>query len=69
MFLSGLILQKQTMHEGLEQVDRIIICSDGCYKHKDLNAMINHSGAFEFDGIFEDDASLWQMKKVNADTR
>ena len=49
----------------LEQVDRIIICSDGCYRHTDLNAMINHGGAFEFDGIFEDDASLIEMKKSN----
>lgn len=53
------------MHEELEQVDRIIICSDGCYRHTDLNAMINHGGAFEFDGIFEDDASLIEMKKSN----
>lgn len=53
------------MHERLEQVDRIIICSDGCYRHTDLNAMINHGGAFEFDGIFEDDASLIEMKKSN----
>lgn len=53
------------MHEELEQVDRIIICSDGCYQHTDLNAMINHGGAFEFDGIFEDDASLIEMKKSN----
>ena len=51
------------MHEGLEHVDRIIICSDGCYRHTDLNVMINHGGAFEFDGIFEDDASLIEMKK------
>ena len=53
------------MHEELEQVDRIIICSDGCYRHTDLNAMINHGGAFEFDGIFEADASLIEMKKSN----
>ena len=53
------------MHEELEQVDRIINCSDGCYRHTDLNAMINHGGAFEFDGIFEDDASLIEMKKSN----
>ena len=53
------------MHEELEQVDRIIICSDGCYRHTDLNAMINHGGAFEFDGIYEDDASLIEMKKSN----
>ena len=53
------------MHEELEQVDRIIICSDGCYRHTDLNAMINHGGAFEFDGIFEDAASLIEMKKRN----
>ena len=53
------------MHEELEQVDRIIICSDGCYRHTDLNAMINHGGAFELDGIFEDDASLIEMKRSN----
>ena len=41
------------MHEELEQVDRIIICSDGCYRHTDLNAMINHGGAFEFERIID----------------
>lgn len=53
------------MHEGLEQVDRIIICSDGCYRHTDLHALIYHGAAVEFGGIFEDDASLIEMKKSN----
>ena len=53
------------MYEELEQVDKIIICSDGCYRHTDLNALVNRDAEFEDDSIFEDDASLIEVKKHN----
>lgn len=46
--------------EKLDQADRIYICSDGCYQHIDLNAIQDME--FASDGIFEDDASLIEVK-------
>lgn len=46
--------------EKLGQGDRIYICSDGCYQHIDLNAIQDME--FTSDGIFEDDASLIEVK-------
>ena len=51
------------MHERLEHVDSIIICSDGWYRNTDMNAMANRNTPFEPDGIFEDDASFIEFKK------
>ena len=51
------------MHERLEHVDSIIICSDGWYRNTDMNAMANRNTPFEPDGIFEDDASFIELKK------
>ena len=49
--------------EQLEQGDRIYICSDGYYQHINLNAI--QSMEFASDGVFEDDASLIEVKTPN----
>ncbi len=47
--------------ELLEQIDGIYICSDGCYRHIDLDVMVNQDVEFAPDGIL-DDASLIEVK-------
>lgn len=47
----------------LEQGDRIYICSDGYYQHINLNAI--QSMEFASDGVFEDDASLIEVKTLD----
>lgn len=51
--------------EKLEQVDRIYICSDGCYQHINFNAMVNQDMEFASDGVFEDDASWIEVKMLD----
>lgn len=48
--------------EKLEQVDKIYICSDGCYQNIDLNGVLNQDSRFVPDGVLEDDASLIEIK-------
>ena len=48
--------------EKLEQTDKIYICSDGCYRHINLSAMLNQDMKFASEGVFEDDASLIEIK-------
>ena len=48
----------------LDQSDRIYICSDGCYQHIDLNTIQDME--FASDGIFEDDASLIEVKELTS---
>ncbi len=51
--------------EKLEQIDRIYICSDGCYRHLDLNTIVTQEVEFAPDGILEDDASFIEVKVSN----
>ncbi len=53
--------------EKLEQIDRIYICSDGCYQHLDLNTIVTQKVEFIPDGILEDDASFIEVKVSNQD--
>lgn len=51
--------------EKLEQIVRIYICSDGCYRYLDLNTIVTQEVEFVPDGILEDDASFIEVKVSN----
>lgn len=48
--------------EKLEQTDRIYLCSDGLYQKVNLNAIMEQGIEFMSDRVFEDDASLIEVK-------
>lgn len=49
-------------HEKKDQIDRLFLCSDGFYKKINLNAIAKQATAITFDGAFEDDASMIDIK-------
>ena len=49
-------------HEKKDQIDRLFLCSDGFYKKINLNAIAKQATAITFDGTFEDDASMIDIK-------
>ena len=51
--------------EKLEQTDRIYLCSDGLYQKINLNAIVKQGIEFTSDGVFEDDASLIEVKTLD----
>lgn len=51
--------------EKLEQDERIFICTDGFYQKIDLNAIVTQDIEFTPDGVFEDDASLIEIKTLD----